>query len=193
VAPTRGSNPDSPWNPGKPVEVTPKEYERQVLDWLRASEGDLTDFEVGHLEKIAGAGGEYQFDVVARFSKFRGAKFVVLVKCKRHRRAVERDLVLTLDRKRMDVGAHKAMMFSTSGFQAGAIEFAPKNGIALLTFKDGRADYQTRDHGPPVEPPPWVDLPRFAAERLSVRERGIRTQRAEDNDVRAIDEFLADS
>ncbi len=106
------------------------------------------------MEKIAGAGGEYAFDVVVRFSRFGGAEFTVLVEWKRHRDAVKRDLVLILDRKLMDVEAHKGMMFSTSGFQKGAIEFASQNGIALLTFRDGRAIYETRDHGPPVEPPP---------------------------------------
>ncbi len=33
----RSRHPDGPWNPEEPVEVTPEEYERQVLDWLRAS------------------------------------------------------------------------------------------------------------------------------------------------------------
>jgi restriction system protein len=63
---------------------------------LCASEGDAIDFSVSHLEKIPGAGGEYQFDVVARFSRFGEAEFTVLVKCKRYSKAIERELVMVL-------------------------------------------------------------------------------------------------
>lgn len=189
----RSRNPDGHWNPEKAVEVTPKEYERQVLHWLRESEGEPTGLEIDHLENIAGAGGEYEFDVVARFSKFGGAEFTVLVECKRYSSAVKRDLVLTLHAKLADVGAHKGMMFSTGGFQRGAIEYASVYGIALVTFKDGRALYETRDQGPPRDPPPRVDLPRFFGERLSLGDKGINVRRVRDGDVRAIDEFLAGS
>jgi restriction system protein len=168
----RGSNSDGPWNPKEPVQVTPEEYERQVLEWLRASKGNQSDPHVGHLEKITGPGGEYEFDVVARFRSFGGAEFVVLVECKRHGRAVERELVLALPAKLNDVGAHKGMMFSTGGFQKGAIEYAAAHGIALLTFSDGCATYETRHHGPPIEPPPWARQHRFVAHRLSLGERG---------------------
>ena len=122
----RSRNPDGPWNPQEPVDVTPNEYERQVLDWLRESEGEPTDLKIGHLERIAGSGGEYEFDVVARFTRFGGAEFTVLVECKRYRGAVKRDLVLALHAKLRDVGAHKAMMFSASGFQKGAVSTPPK-------------------------------------------------------------------
>lgn len=189
-APSR--NPDGPWNLEEPVEVTPEEYERQVLAWLRASEGDPTDLRIGHLEKIAGASGEYEFDVVARFTRFGGAEFVVLVECKRYRSTVKRDLTMVLHSKLADVGAHKGMIFSTGGFQKGAIEYASQKGIALLTFRDGRATYETRDQGPPVELPPWVERHRFVAERLSIGERGTRVQLVRGNDVRAINDFLAE-
>jgi restriction system protein len=95
VAP-RSRHPDGPWNPQKPVEVTPEEYECQVLAWLCASWGNQADLRVEHLEKISGPGGEYEFDVVARFTRFGGAEFVVLIECKRYRSAVKRDMVLAL-------------------------------------------------------------------------------------------------
>lgn len=115
----RSRDPDVPWNPAEAVEITPEEYERQVCDWLRESEGEPTNIEVRHLERIAGSGGEYEFDVVARFSRFAGAEFTVLVECKRYSNPVRRDLVLTLQSKLQDVRAQKAMMFSTGGFQRG--------------------------------------------------------------------------
>jgi len=193
----RSRNPDGPWNPERPVEVSPKEYERQVLDWLRQARGDLTDFEIGHLKKLVGASGEYEFDVVATFSAFEGAEFVVLVECKRYREAVKRDTVMTLHTKLIEVGAHKGMMFSTGGFQRGAIQFAAEHGIALVTFKDGKTTYETKWRGPIVEPPSWIDLPRFVGERLTIEEvegrRRWRVHTLRDGDVRAIDEFLTGS
>ena len=193
----RSRNPDGPWNPERPTEISPEEFERQVLRWLQESEGEPTDVEVGHLEKIAGTGGEYKFDVAAKFTRFSGAEFTVVVECKHHGRAVERELVQVLHSKLNDVKAQKAMMFSTSGYQKGAMEYASAYNIALLTLKDGHLLYETRDQGPPREPPPWVDLPRFFGERLVLEEaegsRRWRVRRVQDGDVRAIDEFLADA
>ena len=189
----RGRNPDSPWNPAVPVEITPKDYELQVLDWLRQVKGTLTDFQIGHLEKLSGSSGEYEFDIVAKFSIFEGAEVVVLVECKRYRRPVERDDVLAIHSKLRDVGAHKAMMFSTGGFQSGAIKYASAHGIATLNFIDGRITYETRNHGQPVAPPPWVDLPRFAAQRLSAEEeKKIRVHLVKSGYVEAIKEWLAE-
>lgn len=31
-------NPDSPWNPANSVQVTPKEYELQVVEWISGLE-----------------------------------------------------------------------------------------------------------------------------------------------------------
>lgn len=91
---------------------------------------DLTQFTIGHLVVLPGSGGEYEFDAVAEFSIFDGARIVVLVECKRYNRPVERDVILSLSSKLYDVGAQKAMIFSTAGFQKGALEFAASNGIA---------------------------------------------------------------
>ena len=129
--------------------------------------------------------------MVARFKRFQGAEFTVLVECKRYRNAVERDLVLALQAKLLDVKGQKAMMFSTGGFQSGAIEYASEYNVALITLKDGRSSYETRNHGPSVEPPHWVVLPRFLGERVSAIDRGIRVQCVENGDVRAISEFLS--
>jgi restriction system protein len=189
----RRRNPDSLWNPAVPVEVTPKDYELQVLEWLRQVKGTLIDFQIGHLEKLAGSSGEYEFDIVAKFSIFEGAEIVVLAECKRYRRPVERDDVLALHSKLRDVGAQKAMMFSTGGFQSGAIKYASAHGIATLNFIDGGITYETRNYGPPVTPPPWVDLPRFAAHRLSAEEeKKIRVHLLKSSDVEAINEWLAE-
>jgi restriction system protein len=118
-------NLESPWNPAVPVQMTPSEFETVVLDWLRraaAVEKQMIDAQ--HLAGVEGTGGEYTIDVLVSFSRFAGARFIVLVECKHRRRPVEREDVMVLDAKVRDVGGHKGMLFSTSGFQSGALVYA---------------------------------------------------------------------
>ena len=61
-----------------PVNITPEEYEQQVVSWLRQEE-KLQSFQVQHREKLVGLAGEYTFDGVARFNAIGGAEFVVLI------------------------------------------------------------------------------------------------------------------
>jgi restriction system protein len=156
-------NPNSLWNPAKPADVSPKEYERQVVNWLRAAGRTLEQFEVQHLKHLGGAGGDYEFDVVAKFTILSGAEVVVLVECKRYSRPVEREKVLALWAKLQDVKAHKAMMFATCGFQSGALEYAKIYGIATIAFVEGAFLYETKALGPTPPPPSWANLPDFAS------------------------------
>jgi restriction system protein len=183
-------NQESPWNPGEPVTVTPREYEQQIVTWLQNMAEPLTDFTVKHLEDLEGAGGEYQFDAVARFSALGGAEFIVLIECKRWKRPVGRDVLLATDAKLKDVGAHKAMVFSTSGFQSGAIQYATSRGIATVSFVDGRSLYETKAMDGSREPPPWVDLPRFAGQTLTADGTTIRSHICDDDQVEALDEWF---
>ena len=64
----------------------------------------------------------------------------------------------------------------------------------LLVFLDGDALYETRDRGPARKPPPWADLRRFAAHRLSVGEGGsLRVRLVDGRHLDAIGEFLSDT
>lgn len=166
-------NPSSPWNPAVPAEVTPAEYEREVVAWLRASGGELMNFEVQHLRDLPGDGGEYEFDAVAEFNILRGAFIRVLVECKRYKRPVEREKLLALWAKLQDVGAHKAMMFATCGFQSGALDYAPSKGIATVAFVGASFLYETKSVGGSTEPPPWLDLPCFAGIFMAKAEKKI--------------------
>jgi restriction system protein len=155
-------NLDSPWNPAYPAEVTPQEYEKQVVAWLGSSGASLKQFKVTHLEYLSGPGGEYEFDAVAEFSVLNGAQIIILVECKRYGRPVEREHVLALWAKLQDVSAHKAMIFSTCGFQSGALEYAKSKNIATITFVRGDFLYETKATGPTPAPPPWAQIPKFA-------------------------------
>ncbi|MFN8386068.1 MAG: restriction endonuclease [Anaerolineales bacterium] len=101
-------NPNSPWNPASSIDVTPKEYEKQVADWLASAHESSEQFTVNNFVHLSGAGGEYEFDAVAKFTAFKGASFTVLVECKRYNRPVERDHVMTLWAKLQDTNAQKA-------------------------------------------------------------------------------------
>lgn len=182
---------ETPWNPAIPVEVTPEEYERQVLAWLRKSAGNLENFHASHLHKLEGRGGEYEFDIVVEFSILGGAGIIVLVECKRYIRPVEREKIQVLHAKIQDVGAHKGMIFSTSGFQKGAIDYATEYGIATITFIDGASTFETKGYGPRPSPPPWMNLPRFAGNFLSMGEGNIQTSLVDSSYLDAIKEWLA--
>jgi restriction system protein len=183
--------PQSPWNPGEPVEITPGEYEQQVLAWLVEASGDLPNAQLGHLVTLPGAGGEYEFDIVVRFSGFGEAEFVVLVECKRYRTPIKREIVLSMHSKLRDVGAHKAMIVSTAGFQKGALEYASAHGIAAISFIDGRWTYETKSAQVPVDPPPWVKLPRFAGHFMRSEGSSIHVTLVETGHVSALGDWLA--
>ena len=184
----RRRNPTSPWNPAEPVEVSPTEYEQQVVAWLRATAGGFTHFQVKHQEKIVGSSGEYAFDAIAEFEVLGGARILVLVECKRHADPVKRDDLLALEAKLRDVGAHKAMLFSTAGFQRGAIDYATQRGIATVTFIDGRLTYETKsaanDRDP--DPPPCAKIPRFCGWLLTSNGTSIQVSLVSDGYMDAL-------
>lgn len=145
----------------KPIDITPEEFELQVKSWLARSRDDLKSFSVNHRLHLKGRSGEYEIDAVARFEIFGGAEIVVLVECKRYRDPIKRDMVMLLNQKLQETGAHKGMIFATSGFQRGALDFATEHGIATVTVQDGKTNYHTRSFGPDVAPPPQVHISKF--------------------------------
>lgn len=173
-----------------PLDISPEEYEREVVSWLRAAKQTLVAFDVRHHDRVQGSSGEYEFDAVAEFQVFDGAVITVLVECKRHLSPVKRDAVLALESKLRDVGAHKAMLFSTAGFQRGALEYAAQRGIATVTFIDGRLTYETKGVGVRHEPPPWANIPRLAGWFVSVEDGKIHCSLLETTRLDAIEAWL---
>jgi len=83
-----------------------------------------------------------------------------------------------LEAKRLDTGAQKGMMFSTSGFQKGALEYAAACHIATITVQDGTALYETKAFGPaPAAPPLWGDVYRFVGVKVCPVETGVSFHR----------------
>jgi restriction system protein len=165
---------DGRWNPREPLNITPEDYEKQVIEWLRSAEVGSLNIRVAHQERSYGSGGEYTLDGRADFEIFGGAKISCLVECKKHLRPIDRDVVLGVHAKMMDLGFQKAIIVSTSGFQAGAIRYATAKGIALIMFVDGKAIYHTRsaEQSKPAQLPPWV--PKFAGQMISGSENSFQ-------------------
>ena len=120
--------------------ISPRDFELRVKEVLDRDGFAIPSYRSEHLEVVAASDGEYEFDVTARFSAL-GVDFVVVVECKAYKASVKRDEVQKLLMKMQSVGAHKGILFSTSGFQSGAIKFAKAHGIALIQLADGRSRY----------------------------------------------------
>lgn len=129
-----------------PLSLTPDEFEMYVEEYIRGLGGDLNEFEVKRLDTLSSSDDEYVMDVTARFEAL-GAAFLVLIECKRHQHAIKRETVQILRDKVSEVGAHKGMIISTSGFQSGAVAYAAKHGIALIHVADGRTIQIAKSQG----------------------------------------------
>jgi restriction system protein len=140
--------------------VSPREYELAVRRMLDGAGVVLEEYQSAHLETVEAADGTYAIDVTARF-KALGASFLVLIECKHQARKTERQEVQVLHAKLQSVGAQKAMLFSVSGFQEGAIEYADAHGISLVHFAAGHTAWHTKSAGPPTPPPPWAGVPEY--------------------------------
>ena len=141
-----------------PVRLTPEEYELHVKSWLDAAGAGLLEYCSSHREVIVATDGRYEFDITCRFCAL-GADFLVLVECKNSKNKVKREQVQVLMAKLQSVGAQKAILCATRGFQAGALTFARQHGIALVRVADGRSSWLTRDASCMTRP--WSQVPDY--------------------------------
>jgi restriction system protein len=186
---------DSPWNPASPVTLSPKQFEEQVNSWLRRtlSRDGVQSFTIEPQGTATGDGGEYAIDSLVSITLLRGARLVILAECKHLKRPVERDELLILEGKLRAVGAHKGMLFSTGGFQSGALDYAASQGIATLTVVNGRFMYETKTAEFDAEPPSWVKLPDFAGIVLRATPDRISSRNFYDDQLEPLWSAIADT
>jgi len=127
----------------KKTNITSIQFELEVKKYLESTSGKLRQFQTEHRESMDGHDGTYEIDITARFRIF-GADFLVLVECKHHKNRIKREHVQMLHAKLVTLGAQKAMLFSTSEFQEGAVEYAIQHGIALVRLASGETSYFAR-------------------------------------------------
>lgn len=151
-----------PINPN--TEISPIEFEKLIHDYLSNLGKNLSSFKAIHNLKIKKSDGNYQIDVYAEFEAF-GGLIKVLIECKKYKNSVKRETVQLLFDKLRATGTQKGMIFSTSGFQVGAIKFAKEHGIALIKVFDGKLNYLTKGKSSDSTTiPNWVDIPKYQGE-----------------------------
>jgi restriction system protein len=101
--------------------------------------------------------GTYEIDITVRFQAL-DVEFLVLVECKHHISPIKRDVVEILFDRVRAVAGHKGIIFSTSGFQSGAVQYAQAHGVALVEIADGRTCYVTRGYEADQDLPNGVHL-----------------------------------
>jgi restriction system protein len=146
------------FNLKKQPKITSVQFELEVKRYLESTAGKLKDFQTVHRESMDGQDGTYEIDITARFRIF-GADFLVLVECKNHKNHIKREHVQMLHAKQVSLSAQKAMLFATTPFQDGAVEYANQHGIALVQLASGETLYFTKsgNHTPlPDSPPCYV-------------------------------------
>jgi len=98
----------------------------------------LTACDSFHLKKYTGKSGQqYEIDVSFEI-KVGNVGLLFIVECKNLRRRVGVAEVTKLAYKIGDIGAHKGLLVSPSGFESGAVKVAKSEGIALLVAVKGR-------------------------------------------------------
>ena len=73
-----------------------------------------------------------------------GAHILGLVECKCYKSRVEVSDVEEFHSKLDDIGAHKGIMFTTVGYEAGAKKVAKGRGIALFILREGQEPGELR-------------------------------------------------
>jgi hypothetical protein len=86
-------------------------------------------------EKLSGARGEHDVDVVIRFTAY-GIAHLWIVECKHWDRAIPKEKVLVLQQLAADVGAHRAFLLCEKGFQSGAVTSARMSNVTLTNLED---------------------------------------------------------
>jgi restriction system protein len=155
-----------------PVNLASNQFEIEVKKLIEESGIGLSEFKTQRLEKIAGPDGAYEIDITARFEAL-GTTFLVLVECKHHKYPIKREVVQILYDRIRATGAHKGMIFATTTFQKGAIEYAQKHGIALIQIADGKTSCLAKNYRVSVPLPPWI--PPYVGWVVTLNEDGNET------------------
>ncbi|MFF8770761.1 restriction endonuclease [Kitasatospora sp. NPDC015120] len=113
-----------------------QKYQKEVSSFLSE-----LGFDVRVDETIEGARAQHDIDVSARMSTA-GVDILWLVECKAWGRRIPKERILTLQGIVDDIGADRGLVFSESGFQAGAIRATRSTNITLTGLEDFRMNFQ---------------------------------------------------
>ena len=146
------------------IEISSVEFELLVHSYLKEIGSELDNFEIEHDARETSADGTYQIDIKATFEAL-GVRIKVLIECKHHKSPIKRETIQILKDRVQSIGAQKGILFSTSRFQSGCIEYAQQHGIALVRLIEGKYTYETKAYGADDINYP-DDLPKFVGEYI---------------------------
>lgn len=157
--------------------MKPGAYESFVREIM----GEIFGVEVYHQKNYVGRVSKRQIAVDLSIKmNIGGADFLVLIECKCYTHSVGVDDVEEFHSKLDDIGAHKGILVTTSGFQSGAIKTAMGRGIALaiLTAEAQPGEIKYVVNGPSPDRAHHPPNPRLLQGNvrglLSTGERGMR-------------------
>lgn len=115
------------------AKITPVDFEKLCLDLLLKTKDfkKINIISIQHNKKITSSDGKFQLDGYIEYELL-NVRHKVIIECKNHTRPVQRSVIMELKAKLDSIGAQKAILMSTSGFQTGTIEYAQKHGIGLI-------------------------------------------------------------
>lgn len=118
--------------------MTPTEFELFVKSLL-VEQLNCPGVEIYHRKKIQGRRSSYLHEIDLSFEiTVARTRVFVIVECKAYKKPVSVDDVMELHSRIDDIGAHKGMLVSTSGFTSGAVALADAHGIALIQIFAGQ-------------------------------------------------------
>lgn len=107
----------------------------QLYRWQMASRPDnlYPSADLLHRATYRGVhtGNTYEIDLSFTV-EIGGLRMLVIFECKHYRRRVGKEIIQQLHSTMSDIGAHKGIVVTTTGFQKGALKAAQAYGIALV-------------------------------------------------------------
>ena len=96
-----------------------------------AEKENLKDFNIKHDYKPNPYDGKRQIDIWCEYTAL-GSKQIIICECKKTKRKIEIGAVEKLCARLDSLGAQRGYVFSTAGFQRGAIQYAKEHRIVLI-------------------------------------------------------------
>ena len=151
---------------GDPRRLRPDEVETFVVRELRKAGLVLSKLKVLARQRLSkDKDEEYSMDLSVLIS-IGGADRGVLIECRSEHNPVLAEAVLALSTRLQSAAAQHAIMFSTSGYDPGAVNEAKQHGIPVLTVADGKSAFARSAWGMAGQPPAWV--PEYMSEVIDV-------------------------
>lgn len=154
---------------GDPRSLLPHEVEIFVVRELRKAGLEPKAVKVRERTRAADQSDDYVVELGCSL-RIGDADRDVLIECRNHRAPLDVGAVEKLHAKLPVAKAQHAMLFSTSGFEPGAVRTARALGIPLLAVADGKSAFMRSPWGMAGDPPAWV--PEYMAELVDLDTSG---------------------